>query len=368
MSFENALLREVLRSVDHLYGSGNWDEERFGKNYKDLAVPAIRATNSVLGKFHLALLPRQNFVGRVEELLGRYGDDLSDFYERLEDPASKELLLKLLCYRILGHHQVWLPLNNEQYWRYRRDVGSLARAAPPVKIGFQNWKLRLFDVEPLGYPIRVYSVPIGIVEQFFMGHYAHAKGAVTVRAEEGDHVIDAGGCWGETALFFAHAVGPQGKVYTFEFVPENLAVMEKNFALNPELSSRVVISRQPLWHTPDLALSFSSQGPGSKLRNSVDPAGTTLTSTIDACMAQGMAPRVDFVKMDIEGAELPALQGAVETIRKFKPKLAISVYHNSLEDFARIPSFLSGIGVPYRFFLSHATIHEEETVLFAAPS
>jgi hypothetical protein len=76
---------------------------------------------------------------------------------------------------------------------------------------------------------------------------------------------------------------------------------------------------------------------------------------------------VDYIKMDIEGAGFAALEGARETIRKFKPKLAISVYH-SLGDFARIPSFLSGIGVPYRFFHSHATIHEEETVLFAAPS
>jgi FkbM family methyltransferase len=365
MSFENTLLPEVLRSVDHLYGSGNWDEGRYGKNRKNLIADGLAKVNAALNPTHLALGIRSNELERVEQLLHEHGKGLEELYRQLEDIGSRELLVKVLCFRPLGHHRVKLPLNTVAYWRLREKALSLICPTPPLH-SF-GWELPMIDLTSVGYPLQIYATPIAVTEQFLVRHYAYEKNGVAVRAEEGEFVIDAGGCWGDTALFFAHAVGPRGKVYTFEFVPENLAVMEKNFALNPELSSRVVISRQPLWHTPDLALSFSSQGPGSKLRNSVDPAGTTLTSTIDACMAQGMAPRVDFVKMDIEGAELPALQGAVETIRKFKPKLAISVYQ-SLEDFARIPSFLSGIGVPYRFFLSHATIHEEETVLFAAPS
>ena len=79
------------------------------------------------------------------------------------------------------------------------------------------------------------------------------------------------------------------------------------------------------------------------------------------------AASVDFIKMDIEGAESEALEGAKQTIRAFHPKLAISVYHK-LDDFWTIPKYIDQLGMGYRFYLRHFTIHREETVLFAGPS
>jgi hypothetical protein len=69
--------------------------------------------------------------------------------------------------------------------------------------------------------------------------------------------------------------------------------------------------------------------------------------------------------MDIEGAEMPALGGAIETIRKFKPKLAISVYHRT-QDLYEVPQLIKNIDSRYKFYLGHYTIYKEETVLFAA--
>ena len=74
--------------------------------------------------------------------------------------------------------------------------------------------------------------------------------------------------------------------------------------------------------------------------------------------------KVNFIKMDIEGAELAALHGAEITLRQFRPKLAICVYHQ-LEDFWTIPQFLDGLDLGYRFYLRHFTAYGEETVLFA---
>jgi hypothetical protein len=91
---------------------------------------------------------------------------------------------------------------------------------------------------------------------------------------------------------------------------------------------------------------------------------TTETRCIDDLVAQGGIPRVDFIKMDIEGFELRALRGACRTLHTYKPRLAISLYH-SPSDFVTIPGFLKDLGLGYRLYLDHHTIHSEETVLYA---
>ena len=55
---------------------------------------------------------------------------------------------------------------------------------------------------------------------------------------------------------------------------------------------------------------------------------------------------------------------AQETIKKFKPKLAICVYHRK-EDLWEIPILLKSFVPEYKLFLNHYTLHSGETVLFA---
>ncbi|MCW2482356.1 FkbM family methyltransferase [Candidatus Symbiopectobacterium sp. NZEC135] len=72
-----------------------------------------------------------------------------------------------------------------------------------------------------------------------------------------------------------------------------------------------------------------------------------------------------FIKMDIEGAELAALQGAAKTIRDYKPKLAISLYHKP-EDLIEIPSYLNELNPDYKFYLRcHQRYFSVDMVLYA---
>ena len=61
---------------------------------------------------------------------------------------------------------------------------------------------------------------------------------------------------------------------------------------------------------------------------------------------------------------MAALRGAEQTLRRFKPKLAVCVYHH-FDDFWTIPQYLDQLGVGYRFYLRHSSINAEEAVLFA---
>ena len=57
-------------------------------------------------------------------------------------------------------------------------------------------------------------------------------------------------------------------------------------------------------------------------------ASDSTITTIDDYVTSSGLEKLDFIKMDIEGAERGALQGAVNTIKIMRPKLSISVYHH----------------------------------------
>lgn len=74
---------------------------------------------------------------------------------------------------------------------------------------------------------------------------------------------------------------------------------------------------------------------------------------------------VTFLKMDIEGSELKALEGAKNTIKKYKPRLAVCIYHKP-EDIVEIPTYILELVPEYKFYIRHYTSNLCETVLYAA--
>lgn len=225
------------------------------------------------------------------------------------------------------------------------------------------------DLNTIGIPASIYLTPMAVYNEFVLEQYRCKRDGSDIAVEIGDIIIDAGACWGDSAIYFAHKSKPNGKVFSYEFVEENIDILQRNLALNPELNSRIQLVERAVWNVSNIHLSTHGEGPASSVGvgQTGIPNGGPITLSIDDLVQQNCLPRVDFIKMDIEGAELIALRGATQTLQHYRPKLAISVYHR-LTDLFEVPELLDSLGCSYRYFLRHYTIHSEETVLFADPN
>ena len=371
--FLAALMQELIVNLNNCYGPENWDPERFGAYKASFKSSMVIKLNKLLrGK--VAIVPADS-NGDLIQSIARIADSLDGlgaFYDLLADDYSKSILVKILAYRLMGHEKVKLPLNSEGYWSTREGTRSLINDSDTIKVNFPELVLSHLSLEKIGYPIELYFAPSGVMVTFILKQYEYGKRKPEIKAEAGDYVIDAGGCWGDTALYFAHTVAEAGRVFMFEFAPDNLEVLHRNMELNAQLSRRIELVPRALWDKSEEVIEYSPNGPGTSVtprngQNNRRPKTMQVsTISIDDFVREKQLAKVDFIKMDIEGAELRALKGAEESIRTFRPKLAISLYHRE-DDFITIPTYLNNLNVGYEFFLDHFTIYGEETVLFAAP-
>lgn len=115
-----------------------------------------------------------------------------------------------------------------------------------------------------------------------------------------------------------------------------------------------------LWSS-DTELSFCI---GANLAGSRVTKGGTETISVRSLDSVLQGKRASFIKMDIEGSELEALKGAEETIRKWRPKLAISMYHKP-EDIWELPLYVKKLVPDYRLYLRHHSNAKWDFVLYA---
>lgn len=153
----------------------------------------------------------------------------------------------------------------------------------------------------------------------------------------GDVVFDCGAA--EGIFTFLHR-GTAGHLYAFEPLPEFRAGLEKTFAGD----ARVTVVPSALGAVEDTAY-LRRNGIASTL--TTEPTDTTVRiETVDGfCRRQGT--RVDFIKADVEGYEIEILRGAAEAIREFRPKIAVTTYHNA-GDAREVEEFLRATLPEYR--------------------
>lgn len=170
-----------------------------------------------------------------------------------------------------------------------------------------------------------YVLPFNLAEQ---ERRIYGSGSNFVRP--GDTVLD---CGANVGVFVRESLNAGAKrVIAIEPAPENIECLRRNFASEIQ-GGKVVIYPKGVWDKDDFLTLNIDHGNSAADSFVLHPEHSSASTqklpltTIDKLVPELGLDRVDFIKMDIEGAEVKALTGGRETLSKFHPRLAISVYH-----------------------------------------
>ena len=162
----------------------------------------------------------------------------------------------------------------------------------------------------------------------WLGSYECAKRIVfekTVR--ENSVVFDVGANVGFYTLLASVLVGTRGSVFAFEPFPENLVFLKEHLRLN-NIDNVTVVEAAV---SDKCGTAFFDEGK-SRSTGHISPSGRLQIETvaIDELVAKKELPVPDYIKMDIEGAEVSALLGAKTTLAQAHPTIFLATHGSSI--------------------------------------
>ena len=192
------------------------------------------------------------------------------------------------------------------------------------------------------------------MREIFVDSMYEQRGTVLQRD---DIILDCGANIGLFSIYAARrleALGGGGRIYALEPVPQFATIIQANIQelRNCGVTSPIeVIEKATTSRTEEVTIFLDrSCFTSTSMVEQRTKQGVPITIRcvpIDDLVAQLDLPRVDFIKMDIEGMEIPALEGARGTIRRWKPRLAIAAYHFK-GDVYDIPKLIYGVRSDYQ--------------------
>lgn len=182
--------------------------------------------------------------------------------------------------------------------------------------------------------------------QYFMDEMKFSKDEV---------FVDCGAYNGDTIEKFFKYCPEYKQIIAFEPEPGNIRKLQTKYQANP----KIMLIEAGAWDKAG-TVSFVSDGVFGTIVD--DGALSIPVNSIDNLGLND----VTFIKMDIEGAEMKALIGAKNTILKYKPNLAICLYHSN-EDMVDIPEYIHKLVPEYKLYVRHYDQYSYwvETILYA---
>lgn len=192
-------------------------------------------------------------------------------------------------------------------------------------------------------------------------HYQYYDPSIFEFAE-GETLVDCGGYDGETAIRFAMECPLFKHIYVYEAIPQLKSICETK--LKQLVDNESITIKQVAVSDKECTLNFRTGDMQGDSKISASGNLLVQATSLDLDISE----EITFIKMDIEGAEKAAIEGAKGHIQKSNPKLAICIYHIP-DDFWKIPKIIYKINPNYKFLIRHhKSINFEETVLYCVPS
>lgn len=180
-----------------------------------------------------------------------------------------------------------------------------------------------------------------------------------IKLGKNETFVDCGAYDGDTAVEFVHELDAHGihsynSIISFEPDEANYKRLIARGLENHNCLKIGVSDRKG-------SIGFVTNNTGSTVCENSDY--TIELDTIDNILD---GKEATFIKMDIEGSELAALKGARETILKYKPTLAICIYHKK-SDLYEIPEYIASLVPEYKIYVRAYDDCANEVVLYAVP-
>ena len=277
------------------------------------------------------------------------GENFNIFYDMLKDNISKNFFKKAIIYRYMlaFYPEAFGNIKNSMHLVFKYSI---------VNIFYWIFKRILFIIQRFKYPL---EIEVFITFYIFGLKQYDVKNIFEVKNDA--VVFDIGAFKGDTAYFFSKKCSNKARIYAFEPDENNYKILLKikdKYKLNNVIASNILFSNL---ETEINFLSMDLNRPAVKMKS----------TTIDKFVEENNIEKINYIKMDVEGAEKNILEGAIKTIKKFKPSLAIAIYHGGklfMEDFYNIPIFIKNvINEDYEYYIK--TFHPAglETILFCKP-
>lgn len=178
-------------------------------------------------------------------------------------------------------------------------------------------------------PLKGYRFGLSAGAKFIRGTYGGDEaGHFQQLIATGDVVFDIGAHVGYYTLLAAQAAGPQGRVFAFEPLPLNLDFLHRHIRAN-RIENVAVLEIGIAASTGPRGFE-SGDGTGKGHLGAGEGGLQVETARLDDLYARGRIPCPDCIKMDIEGLEVEALEGAEKLLAECRPKLLLSLHGEAI--------------------------------------